>query len=51
MTPVRFRFTTPAPGMAAADWVPVDGVMLAELMKARDRHGDALTWLGRYLTR
>lgn len=26
------------------------GVMLQELMVARDRHGDALVWLGRYLT-
>ena len=26
------------------------GVMLAELQTARDRHGDALVWLGRYLT-
>lgn len=26
------------------------GVMLQELQVARDRHGDALVWLGRYLT-
>lgn len=26
------------------------GVMLQELMVARDKHGDALVWLGRYLT-